>query len=89
MFNKCKTIKMSNYFELVNPEYVYFKLTPHSSCRNSSSDKLAQMVNKLYLDFTKRVYREEKKIFLKTDTKISYYIYIEHNKAEFYFLILL
>ena len=87
MFNKCKTIKMSNYFELVNPEYVYFKLTPHSSCRNSSSDKLAQMVNKLYLDFTKRVYREEKKIFLKTDTKISYYIYLEHNKAEFYFII--
>lgn len=87
MFNKCKSIKMSNYFELVNPEYVYFKLTPHSSCRNSSSDKLAQMVNKLYLDFTKRVYREEKKIFLKTDTKISYYIYLEHNKAEFYFII--
>ena len=87
MFNKCKTIKMSNYFALVNPEYVDFKLTPHSSCRNSSSDKLAQMVNKLYLDFTKRVYREEKKIFLKTDTKISYYIYLEHNKAEFYFII--
>lgn len=87
MFNKCKSIKMSNYFELVNPEYIYFKLTPHSSCRNSSSDKLAQMVNKLYLDFTKKIYREEKKIFLKTDTKISYYIYLEHNKAEFYFII--
>ena len=87
MFNKCKSIKISNYIELVNPQYVYFKLTPHSSCRNSNSDKLAQMVNKLYLDFTKRVYREEKKIFLKTDTKISYYIYLEHNKAEFYFII--
>ena len=87
MLNKCKSIKMSNYFELVNPEYVYFKLTPHSSCRNSNSDKLAQMVNKLYIDFTKRIYREEKKIFLKTDTKISYYIYLEHNKAEFYFII--
>lgn len=87
MFNKCKSIKMSKYFELVNPEYVYFKLTPHSSCRNSNSDKLAQMVNKLYLDFTKRVYIEEKKLFLKTDTKISYYIYLEHNKAEFYFII--
>ena len=87
MFNKCKSMKISNYIELVNPQYVYFKLTPHSSCRNSSSDKLAQMVNKLYLDFTKRVYREEKKLFLKTDTKVSYYIYLEHNKAEFYFII--
>ena len=50
--NKREYVK---YFELVKPQYVFFKLTPHSSCRNNSSDKLAQLVNKLYIDFTKRV----------------------------------
>ena len=84
---KYKSISISNYFELVKPQYVFFKLTPHSSCRNNSSDKLAQLVNKLYIDFTKRIYREEKKIFFKTDTKISYYIYLEKHKAEFYFIV--
>ncbi len=42
---KYKSIGISNYFELVKPQYVFFKLTPHSSCRNNSSDKLAQLVN--------------------------------------------
>ena len=84
---KTKSIRLDNYFELVNPKYVFFKLTPHSSCRNSSSDKLAQLVNKMYIDFTKRIYREEKKLFFKTNTKVSYYIYLEKHKAEFYFIV--
>ena len=84
---KHQSISISKYFELVKPEYVFFKLTPHTSCRNNSSDKLAQLVNKLYIDFTKRVYREEKKLFFKTDAKISYYIYLEKHKAEFYFIV--
>ena len=85
--NKSKSIKISNYFELVKPQYIFFKLTPHNSCRNNSSDKLAQLVNKLYIDFTKRIYIEEKKLFFRTDTKVSYYIYLEKHKAEFYFIV--
>lgn len=81
------TIKISKYFELVNPTYVFFKLIPHSSCKNNSSDKLAQLVNKVYLDFNKRIYKEEKKLFFKTNSKVSYYIYIEKHKAEFYFIV--
>lgn len=84
---KVKSIKINNYFELVKPEYVFFKLTPHSSCRNNSTDKLAQLVNKLYIDFTKRIHIEEKKLFFKTDSKVSLYIYLESNKAEFYFIV--
>ena len=84
---KVKSINMSKYFELINPEYVFFKLTPHSSCKNNNSDKLAQLVNKMYLQLNKKIYREEKKLFFKTNCKISYYIYIEKNKAEFYFII--
>lgn len=84
---KTKSIRLDKYFELVNPEYIYFKLIPHSSTRNNSSDKLAQLVNKLYLDFNKRIYKEEKKLFFKTKSKVSYYIYLEKKKIEFYFII--
>ena len=81
---KSKSIRLDKYFELINPEYIYFKLKPHSSTRNNSSDKLAQQV---YLDFNKRIYKEEKKLFFKTQSKVSYYIYLENKKAEFYFII--
>lgn len=84
---KTKSININKYFELVYPQYVYYKLTPHSSCRNNSSDKLAQLVNKIYLQLNKRIYTEERKLFFKTNCKVSYYIYIEKNKAEFYFII--
>ena len=84
---KSKSIRLDKYFELINPEYIYFKLKPHSSTRNNSSDKLAQLVNKVYLDFNKRIYKEEKKLFFKTQSKVSYYIYLENKKAEFYFII--
>lgn len=84
---KEKSIKVSKYFELVNPEYVYFKLTPHSSCKNNNSDQIAKIVNKMYVSLSKRIYIEEKKLFFKTDCKVSYYIYLEKNKAEFYFII--
>lgn len=84
---KRKSIRLDRYFELVNPEYIYFKLIPHSSTRNNSSDKLAQLVNKVYLDLNKRIYKEEKKLFFKTQSKVSYYIYLEKKKAEFYFII--
>lgn len=84
---KYKSISISNYFELVKPQYVFFKLTPHSSCRNNSSDKLAQLVNKLYIDLTKIIYKEDKKLFFRSNTKVSYYIYLEKHKAEFYFIV--
>lgn len=38
---KRKSIRLDRYFELVNPEYIYFKLIPYSSTRNNSSYKLA------------------------------------------------
>lgn len=84
---KIKSIRMDKYFELVKPEYIYFRLIPHSSTRNNTTDNLAQLVNKVYLDLSKRIYREEKKLFFKTQSKVSYYIYLEKKKAEFYFIV--
>ena len=78
---------INKYFELARPEYVYFRLIPHSSSRNNSTDKLAQLINKLYINLNERIYKEGKKIRLKMDSKVSYYIYMEKGKAEFYFIV--
>lgn len=83
---KCKNV-IKKYFELSRPNYTYFRLIPHSSSRNNSTDKLAQLVNKLYININKRIYKENKKIGFKMDSKVSYYIYMERNKAEFYFIV--
>lgn len=87
MFKKTESIKLSKYFELVNPTYVCYQLLPHSSCRNNTSENLAKLVNKIYVSFSGRFYREEKKIFFETKSKVSYFVYVEHNKAEFYFVV--
>ncbi|MGL5381052.1 hypothetical protein [Clostridium sp.] len=84
---KFESIKLSDYYEVVNPTYTLFKLIPHNSCRNGASEKIAQLVNKVYMELQKRVYIEDKKLIVKTRSKVSYYIYIEKNKAEFFFII--
>lgn len=68
---KIKSIAINEYFELVNPKYVFFKLIPHSSCKNNNSDKLAQLVNKMYLELNKRIYKEDKKIFLRLIVRLA------------------
>lgn len=82
-----KSIKLSEYYEIVNPSYIIFKLIPHSNCRNGSSDQIAQLVNKVYLEINKRIFIENKKLFIKTKAKVSYYIYIEKGIVDFYFII--
>lgn len=80
-------MKLSNHIEIVDPKYTIFKLTTHNSTKNLSTDRIAQLVNKVFIDMKKRIYIEEKKLIIKTDAKVSYYIYMEKGKVEFYFII--
>lgn len=80
-------MKFSKYIEIINPKYVIFKLTTHNSTKNLSTDRIAQLVNKVFIDIKKRIYIEQKKLVIKVDSKVSYYIYLEKDKVEFYFII--
>lgn len=84
---KIKSIKMRDYFQINNPMYIYLKLIPNNSIRNYNSDKIAKVINKCYRSIAERIYKEEKKFFYNTPTKISYYIHITKLDCEFYFVI--
>lgn len=82
-----EAIKLSNYFKLINPTYTYIQIIPHRSIRNYNSSNIAKTISHTYKAINKRVHREQKKIFIETNFKISYIIDIQNNNAEFYFII--
>ena len=58
---RIKSMKLSDYFEIKNPEYEILKLTPTKSNRNTQTDKIAELVNKIYRKTDKLIYKENKK----------------------------
>lgn len=82
-----KSIKLSDYFEFVNPKYIYLRIIPHKSIRNYNSSNIAKAIANTYRGINKRIRREQKKLFFETNFKISYVIDIEHNNASFYFVV--
>ena len=81
------SIKISEYFEIVKPKYVYCKLIPLKSLRNYNSDKIIKAIATLYKTLDKRINYINKKYFFTVPCKVSYFIYLEHGSAEFYFVI--
>ena len=86
-FIKPKSIKLSDYFEIINPEYIYLQLIPHNSIRNYNSDKIAKAINTLYLSLTQRIHKQDKRMFIYKPSKVGYYTYITKNDVSFYFVI--
>lgn len=84
---KDKTLKLSEYFELRKPSYIYIKITPHKSIRNYTSNNIAKTIAHSYKAINRRIYREQKKLIIETNFKISYIIDIQNNNANFYFLV--
>lgn len=82
-----KSIKLSKYFELVKPEYVYIQVIPHKSIRNYNSVNIAKAIAYTFKKANKLIKIEQKKLFFKTNFKISYVIDIKKNNASFYFIV--
>lgn len=82
-----EAIKLSNYFELINPKYTYIQIIPHRSIRNYNSSNIAKAIAHTYKSIDKRIHKEQKKLFFETNFKISYIIDIQKDNVEFYFLI--
>ncbi len=81
------SIKLSDYFEIKNPTYVYIQIIPHRSIRNYNSNNIAKAIAYTYKAINKRVHREQKKLIIESSFKISYIIDISNNNASFYFLV--
>jgi len=96
-----KTIKFTEVVKIVKPEYVYLKLKPNNSIRNNSTHKLARAIAGLYKNVLENIEKTEEKMFkvfgreifipskinIHTSFKVSYFIYIEHKKIEFYLIV--
>lgn len=82
-----KVMKLSNYFELIRPKYIYIKITPDKSIRNYNSSNIAKAIAHTYRTIDRRIRREQKKIFMETDFKIAYIVDVCSSNANFYFMI--
>ena len=82
-----KSIKLSDYFQLVKPKYIYIQIIPHKSIRNYNSSNIAKAIAHTYRAINRRIYKKQKKIWFETSFKISYIIDIAGGNANFYFLV--
>ena len=82
-----KSIKLSDYFKLIKPTYIYLQITPHKSIRNYNSANISKAIAHTYRAINRRIYKQQKKLFFETNYKISYVIDIKDNNAKFYFII--
>ena len=81
------SMKISKYFEIIHPVYIYLKIIPYKSVRNYNTSEIAKAMSDTYRSILKRVHKEEKKILFETEFKISYIIDMKKNDVNFYFLV--
>lgn len=84
---KAKSMKLNDYVKVIKNEYVTVQIIPAKSNRNNNTDVIAQIINKMYLKANQLIIRENKKLIISTQAKVSYYIHITKDKVEFYFII--
>lgn len=84
---KARSMKLNDYVKVIKNEYVTVQIIPAKSNRNNNTDAIAQIINKMYLKANQLIIRENKKLIISTQSKVSYYIHITKDKVEFYFII--
>lgn len=84
--DKTKSVAISKYFEIIKPQYVYYKIIPNKSIRNYNSTKIATAVTSMYRSFCQRITVENKKLFFTAKSKVLYFTYLHNNVVEFYFM---
>jgi hypothetical protein len=69
------------------PEYVYLKITSHTSIRNYNSSNLARAIHNMGSSLIKRIEFEERKLIYKAPLKCCYCIDIKKDKVQFIFVV--
>lgn len=96
-----QSIKFSQVLQIIKPEYVFLRIKPSNSIRNNNTHKLARVISSLYKNLLESIKIEEyrlvrllgKQISFPTKAsytlpaKVSYLVYMENKKVEFYFII--
>ncbi len=92
---------MKKRIEIITPEYIFIKLTPNNSLKNNSTHLIARTIAGMYKHFLNTRQIDEYKVLslkkwkkviptkmsFRRPGKVSYFIYMESEKIEFYFII--
>ena len=82
-----KSMKFSDCISIQKNEYSIVQLIPVRANRNTSTEQLATMVNKMYKQVNQLIKIENKKLIIQQQFKLTFYINITREKIQFYFLI--
>ena len=86
-YKKLKNIKLRDYFKIIHPQYTYLQIIPDTSIRNYNSSTIAKTIQTLYKTLWGRINFDTKPWTLEPAFKVSFYMYIEKNDVEFYFIV--
>lgn len=82
-----KSIKLSDYFQIKKPTYTYLKLIPDSSIRNYNSSAIAKSIALMYKSIFQHIKKENKKLIVEGNFKVSYFVDINKKEINFYFIV--
>ncbi|WP_195938783.1 hypothetical protein [Romboutsia sp. 1001713B170131_170501_G6] len=84
---KVESIKLSKLIEVKRTEYTVVQLIPTKSNKNNSTHSIANLINKMYMQTSKLIRVENKKLIIETQLKASYYIHVTKKEVQFFFII--
>lgn len=94
ILTKIKSIKLSDYIQINNmrSDLTYYQIIPHQNTRNYKSIEIAKVINRCYLELSKRIRKLEKDFKYDYEyspqTKVAYYIYMSTDGGvEFYLIV--
>ena len=86
-FSKKISIKVSEYFKIINPNYIYLRIIPDTSIRNYNSAVITKAITTLYKTLNNRIHKINKTWNVEEPAKVSFYMYICRNDVYFYFIV--
>lgn len=84
---KEKTIKLSEYFKIIRPQYVYLKIKPHKSIRNYDSSNIVKSMTKMYKNILNKIEKKNKHFSFHMEAKCSFFIDIRKDDVGFYLIV--
>ena len=87
MKNKQFSIKISDYFQINKPEYIYLKLISSTSVKNNKACGIAEIINGIYVNINERFKRKNKGFSYDLPSKVMFIIDINKYNADFYMIV--
>lgn len=94
-------IPFTQLLQVVRPEYAFLRIKPNNAVRNQGTHKIARAIAALYKGALANIKAEEQRVIKALGrefvigtryswtlpAKVSYYIYMEQRKVEFFFIV--